>query len=204
MTITTQQLEQIIGTSKDLVINQIINYLNDDLSKYQVNSYLRISHYLAQVIHESGSFTFKKENLNYSADSLVKVFPGYFTADLASQYAHNPEKIANRIYSNRMGNGNEASGDGYKYFGRGFIQITGKWMYQQITNSLKIDFINHPELLENYDNAVLSSLWFWDSHKLNDLADKDDILTITKKINGGVNGLSDRQIWLDKCKAVIK
>lgn len=152
----------------------------------------RINHFLAQIEHESGLKPIS-ENLNYSKKRLLEVFEKYFDEETADIYANNPAKIASRVYSNRMGNGDEVSGEGWKYRGRGFIQITGKYNYEELSRDTKIDFINNPELLLEEANAMISAIWYWNRHNLNELADIDDIEGITKAINGGYNGLSDRR-----------
>ena len=165
--------------------------------RYGLTTKLRIAHFMAQIEHESGLKPIS-ENLNYSASGLIRVFRKYFTDIQAIQYANQPQKIANRVYANRMGNGNESSGEGWKYRGRGFIQITGKINYHQLANDTDLDCLKNPDLLLEEANAMISALWFWNKHGLNKLADKDDLKGITKKINGGYNGLSHRQELLNK------
>jgi putative chitinase len=203
MTITNDQMTKILGNKPQLV-NDVVPNLNISLNKYQINTNLRVSHFLAQILHESAGFLYIKENLNYSADGLLKIFPRYFpTLEIANQYARNPEKIANKVYGSRMGNGNEISGEGFKYSGKGYIQITGKNNYKLITEDLKVDFINNPKLLETPKYALESACWFWNKNNLNAFADLDDIDTITRRINGGTLGLLDRKAWLTKCKTVF-
>ncbi|MGL4384473.1 MAG: glycoside hydrolase family 19 protein [Flavobacterium sp.] len=162
------------------------------LKKYGINTPLRKAHFFGQLWHES-KLTPISENLNYSSEGLAKVFGKYFpTKELANQYAGQPEKIANRVYANRMGNGSEESGDGWKYRGRGFIQITGKSNYTALTTDTGINFIDHPEKMLSESDALLSALWFWKRRNLNKYADLDDCRSITKLINGGVNGYDDR------------
>jgi putative chitinase len=154
----------------------------------------RMAAFLAQLAHESGSFNFTKENLNYSAAGLNKTFKKYFkTLASTNGYARNPEKIANKVYANRMGNGNEASGDGYKYRGRGLIQLTGKDNYQRFATAMKMTIDQVIAYLETPMGAVSSAGWFWDTNKLNIYADKNDFVGLTKRINGGINGLEDRR-----------
>ena len=163
------------------------------LPDYDINTPLRIAHFIAQTAHESGNYVFVQENLNYKAESLLKVFPKYFkTLDEARAYEKRPEKIANKIYGNRMGNGDEASGDGFRYCGRGLIQLTGKENYSWFAASLEIPVEEASEYLETFEGAVQSACWFWEENKLNQWADKKDILTLTKRINGGTIGLDDR------------
>ena len=148
---------------------------------------------MAQTAHESGEYRAIKENLNYRAASLRKVFPKYFPTDeLANAYAQKPEKIANRVYANRMGNGPEESGDGYRYCGRGLIQLTGKSNYQAFADSIEITPEEVSEFLATFEGAVQSACWFWEANNLNQWADKGDIVMLTKRINGGTIGLEDR------------
>jgi putative chitinase len=205
MKITTDQLKKIIGTIyADDKITKLVDALNQTFEKYEINTQLRICHFMAQVIHESGSFKAVSENLNYSADGLMKIFPKYFTLELANAYARKPEMIANHVYCNRMGNGDEKSGEGFKFRGRSYMQITGKSNYLRLKESLQIDIINKPELLEQLPYSMMAAGWYWSSRLLNSYADKDNILAITKAINGGTIGLDDRKLWLTKCKGVIK
>jgi putative chitinase len=163
------------------------------LPDYDINTVQRVSAFLAQTAHESGGYRAIKENLNYQAASLMRVWPKYFpTMDIANQYAHKPEMIANRAYANRMGNGDEASGDGWKFCGRGLIQLTGKQNYQRYAESLQISLDEASEHLTTFEGCVQSAAWFWEANNLNDLADKGDIVTMTKRINGGTLGLQER------------
>ena len=149
-----------------------------------------------QCSHESGGFTALKENLNYRAATLRKIFPKYFPDDnIANQYANRPDKqqaIANRVYANRMGNGPEESGDGFRYCGRGLIQLTGKQNYTWFAASLGIPVEEASEYLQTFEGAAQSACWFWETNKLNQFADAGDIVTLTKRINGGTIGLDDR------------
>lgn len=165
--------------------------------KYKLNTPLRIAHFMAQIEHESGLKPIS-ENLNYSAKRLIEVFPKYFNVEKALLYANKPQLIANKVYANRMGNGSEDSGDGWKYRGRGFIQITGKENYFRLANDTDIDCLKNPDLLLEEPNAMLSALWFWNLKGLNKFADKNDIVGITKRINGGINGLEHRKELLKK------
>lgn len=160
---------------------------------YGIDTPKRLAAFLAQCAHESGNFRFLKENLNYRAESLMKTFPKYFP-DLATAkaYEKNQEKIANRVYANRMGNGDEASGDGFKYCGRGLIQLTGKNNYTLFAASIDTPLDEIPEYLQTFEGAVQSACWFWEMNNLNVEADAGDIKKMTKKINGGYIGLEDR------------
>ena len=166
------------------------------VEKFNVNSALRLSHFLAQCAHESGNFKLVSENLNYSADGLLKIFPKYFKDKAtADAYARKPEKIANRVYASRMGNGDEASGDGYKFRGRGFIQLTGKSNYQAFSDFIKEDCVSNPDLVAT-KYPLTSAAFFFDKNKLWDICDKgatpDVVTLVTKRVNGGTHGLDDR------------
>ena len=160
---------------------------------YDINTPPRVASFLAQCAHESGGFKFLKENLNYKAPSLMKVWPRYFP-DMATaqQYANKQEMIANRAYAGRMGNGPEASGDGWKFCGRGLIQLTGRSNYQAFADSIETPIDEIPHYLQTFEGAVQSACWFWENNKLNQWADKGDMITLTKRINGGTLGLEDR------------
>jgi putative chitinase len=188
--LTKSQLKQMV---KNSYIDHWYDALEQLLDDYEINTPQRVAAFIAQCAHESGNFVFIKENLNYKAASLQKTFGKYFpTADLAAAYANKPEMIANRVYANRMGNGDEASGDGYRYCGRGLIQLTGKDNYTFFAGSLDITVEEAAEYLQTFEGAAQSACWFWESNNLNQWADKGDILTLTKRINGGTIGLEDR------------
>jgi len=205
MNITLDQLLKINGNQNAKECGYYIDALNKALPLYQIDTAIRLSHFLAQVLHESGRLKYKEENLNYSAQALMSVFKKYFPNDeIANQYAKKPEKIANRVYASRMGNGAENSGDGWKYRGRGLIQLTGRDNYRSCGAALKLDLLKDPSLLcQNPEPIIASACWFWTSRSLNELADKDDVLGITKKINGGVNGLDDRKTILAAAKNAL-
>lgn len=189
-----EQLSQIIP--KNPYLDHWFHALNEILPEYEINTPQRVAAFLAQCAHESGGFTALKENLNYKAASLRKVFPKYFPDDAtANHYASMPNKqeaIANRVYANRMGNGDEHSGDGYRYCGRGLIQLTGKDNYTWFAASLEIPVEEAAEYLQTFEGAVQSACWFWETNNLNTQADAGDIKLMTKKINGGYIGLEDR------------
>jgi putative chitinase len=191
MEITREQLQQIIP--RNPYIDQWCSALNQLLPDYGIDTPQRVAAFLAQCAHESGGFVFLKENLNYKWASLRKVFPKYFPTDeLAQAYEKQPEKIANRIYGSRMGNGDEASGDGFRYCGRGLIQLTGKNNYEAFAESIETPVAEIPAYLETFEGAVQSACWFWETNNLNQFADTDDIKTMTRRINGGFIGLEDR------------
>ena len=188
---TKDQLKEMIP--KNPYIDNWYKALSEILPEYEINTPQRVAAFLAQCAHESGGFIFLKENLNYKAASLRKVFPKYFPDDAtAAAYANKPEMIANRVYANRMGNGDEASGDGWRFCGRGLIQLTGKNNYTFFAASLDIPLQEASEYLETFEGAVQSACFFWEQNKLNQWADAGDILTLTKRINGGTIGLEDR------------
>ena len=189
--ITRNQLNSIIPGNQHL--DKWLECLNTILVEYEIDSPERVAAFLAQCAHESAGFTAIKENLNYKAASLRKVFPKYFPTDeLAEQYAHNQEAIANRVYGNRMGNGDEHSGDGYAYCGRGLIQLTGHDNYKAFADSLSSSMEEIVEFLQTFEGCVQSACWFWETNDLNSLADAGDIKAMTKRINGGYIGLEDR------------
>jgi putative chitinase len=164
------------------------------LPEYDINTPRRVAAFIAQCAHESGNFKFLKENLNYKAASLMKVWPRYFpTMEIAQQYAGKQEMIANRAYGGRMGNGPEATGDGWRFCGRGLIQLTGRNNYQAFADSIETNINDIPAYLQTFEGAVQSACWFWENNNLNQWADSGDILTLTKRINGGTLGLADRQ-----------
>lgn len=179
----------------------------DTLKKYmeafEINTPLRITHFLAQIAYESGELSYVEENLNYRASALIKVFPKYFNEATAPLYAGKPQKIANRVYANRMGNGDEKSGDGWKYRGRGFGQITGRDNYRAYAKWCGFDVEKNPDLLAKLPGAIRSTCWLWKQKGCNQLADKDDVTAITKKWNGGTNGLDGRKAYVRAGKKVF-
>jgi putative chitinase len=189
--LTQSQLGQMVPGNPH--IDHWYDALAQCLPEYDINTPPRVAAFVAQCAHESGGFKAIKENLNYRAVTLRKVFPKYFPNDeLANAYAQKPEMIANRVYGGRMGNGDEHSGDGFRYCGRGLIQLTGKQNYQNFADSLEMSVEDVPEYLATFEGAVQSACWFWESNNLNQWADRSDIVTLTKRINGGTIGLEDR------------
>lgn len=178
-----------------------------------INTPLRLAHFLAQAAHESTMFRSTTENLNYSATALGAVFGKYFpTTALRTQYARKPEKIANRVYANRMGNGTEDSGDGWRYRGRGYIQLTGKNNYRKYSNSVYGDerILSNPDSLASPIDAMKSAIWYWETNNLNRWADKDDVLSVSRVVNVGKadttvipHGMEDRRAKLASAKKVI-
>jgi len=193
--VTLDLLKALCPKTKPAVLEGYIEPLNTVAEYYEMTANpARLAGFLAQIAHESGGFNFVKENLNYSKDGLRKIFPKYFPTDeIANEYARKPEKIANRVYANRMSNGDEASGDGYRFCGRGLIQLTGRANYTKFANDLSMSIDDTIAYLETPNGAVVSAGWFWDNNKLNQYCDKGDFITLTKRINGGTIGLQDRQ-----------
>jgi len=195
--------EKLLG----VIPNQVINELDIIFDKYEINTILRISHFLAQCAHESGNFSVKQENLNYSAKRLQEVFGKYFTTHAkALLYERKPVKIASLVYGNRMGNGDEQSIEGYKYRGRGYIQLTGKNNYLLFDKSLnetglEVDIIGNPDLVAT-TYPLISAAWFFNKNNLNEIADlggtKEIITRVTKKVNGGTHGLESRISYFNK------
>lgn len=200
--LTLQKIFIIVPTCKvahdiDLVVKAINEAFPD--------SVLRQAAFIAQCAHESAGFTRKIENLNYSGDRLPVIFPKYFPDPvLARNYHRQPERIANIVYANRMGNGPTESGDGWKFRGRGYIQLTGKDNYTKCGEAIGVDLVAKPEHLEMAKGAVDSAIWYWNSRKLNEYADDGDMTTLTKKINGGTHGLSERLAYYTRALDVLK
>jgi putative chitinase len=188
----SEQLSQILKM-KPIKAEEWIEAINETFEKFDISTPERQACFLGQCAHESGGFTALSENLNYSAASLCRVWPKRFpTATDGQNCERNPQKIANRVYSNRMGNGDEESGDGWKYRGRGLIQLTGHDNYKACGEALGEDLLENPDLVSTPRFAALSAGWFWNKNKLNGYADKNDMEGLTKKINGGTHGLDDR------------
>ena len=191
MPITPEQLSQIIPGNQ--YVDQWCDALNKILPDYEINTSQREAAFLSQCAHESAGFTALQENLNYRAESLMRVWPKHFpTMEIANQYAYHPEQIANRAYANRMGNGDEASGDGWKFRGRGLIQLTGRANYTAFGTTVNMTPDQVIEYVQTFDGAVQTACWFWKTNNLNQYADVNNIKTITQRINGGLNGLDDR------------
>lgn len=185
-------------------LNLYYQPLMDGMAKYGIDTPQRQAMFLANVAHESGAFSATKENMNYSAERLMQIFPTHFdTIEEANEYAHQPEKIANKVYSGRYGNGDEASGDGWKYRGRGLIGTTFKDNYAATGKGIGIDLVTHPEKLEDPVNAVESACWFWKMRGLNAIADVGNITWCTRRINGGAIGLADRKARYEHIKKIF-
>jgi len=185
------RLDKLKGHIPDAVLAQI----PDTAAKFNITNILRLAHFLAQAGHESGGFKTTQENLNYSAKGLKGIFPKYFPGNLAESYARKPEKIANKVYSSRMSNGNEASGDGYKFRGRGYIQLTGRANYTLFDKTVPEDILSNPDLVSG-KYSMMSAAWFFDKNGLWKICDRgaDDLTVsaVTRKVNGGQIGIQDR------------
>jgi putative chitinase len=193
--ITVELLQQICPKTKKQLLERYAEPLNEVAQYYDMfENPKRVAAFLAQLAHESGGFTAVVENLNYSAKGLMTTFKKYFpTEALATQYQRKPEMIANRVYANRMSNGDENSGDGFKFRGRGLIQLTGRANYTKFAQDLGISLEDTVAYLETPAGAVSSAGWFWDNNNLNGFCDRDDFVGLTKRINGGTIGLEDRK-----------
>lgn len=204
--VTLELLKELCPKTKATVLSKYVEPLNKIGEHFDLfENPKRMAAFLAQVAHESGAFNFTKEGLSYSAASLMKVWPKRFpTTAIANQYARKPEKIANKVYANRMGNGDEKSGDGYKFCGRGLIQLTGKDNYSRFAKSIGKTLDETVAYLETPEGAVASAAWFWDANKLNIYADKGDFVGLTKRINGGTIGLADRKHHYDIALKALK
>jgi putative chitinase len=197
MPITTEQLKQLhIGP-------EWLDGLNATFEKFDISTPLRMAAFIGQCAHESGNFKMLTENLNYRAEALQKLWPKRFDAAKAQACARNPKMIATVVYSNRMGNRDEASGDAWRFIGRGCIQLTGSSNYYHAGQALGVDFIMNPELVATPMYAALTAGWFWNTHKLNQYADSRDYKTMCKKVNGGFIGLADREKHINHALAVL-
>lgn len=203
--LTQAQLAEIMPHASEDDIRHFVAALNEELPRFELNSLNRVAHFVAQIAHESGSFKFKSENLNYSAPALRAVFGKYFTSQaMAEQYARQPENIANLVYANRMGNGDVESGDGWRYRGRGLIQLTGKDNYRACGEAVGVDLVSEPDIVaEDPKLSVAAACWYWQKRNINECADRDDVVAVTKKINGGTHGLEDRRVFLNRCKSAL-
>jgi putative chitinase len=176
--------------------------LQETFEKYQINTPKRQACFIGQCMHESGGFKFLRENLNYSAKALMNTWPSRFPdMDVAEKYARQPSKIADKVYSGRMGNTED--GDGAKYIGRGLIQLTGKDNYKAFGEAIGEDLVTNPQLVEEPRYAALSAGWFWNKRGLNTLADAMDVETMTVRINGGKIGIQDRIAKINKALDVL-
>lgn len=192
---------------KDNLRDDVLRNVGGQMARFKVDGFLRISHFMAQVCHESGGFTIGTENMNYTNPfRLMQVWPTRFkTLDLAKQYVGNPQKLANFVYANRMGNGKPETNDGYNFRGRGPMQTTGKESYTKFGKKIFGDdrLLTNPDLLADLQYGIQAAFIEWDEGNCNALADKDDIVSITRKINGGTVGLDSRKKWLAEWKHAL-
>ena len=203
MYVTQEQLQRLYESTHAPIIEAFIDPLNKTLEAFDITTSPRIAMFLAQCGHESAGFMVREENLNYRGDRLAVVFPKYFHDVDVNEYAHNPEKIANRVYADRMGNGPESSGDGYRYRGRGLIQLTGKDNYSRFAHACDMSIEEAVEYMSTPAGAVHSAGWFWDAHKLNDPSDNEDVERVTRIINGGTIGLAQRAELFREAKEIL-
>lgn len=200
-----KRVQRFVGDYASSLDEELLRVLNQVVAHYKIGENpRRFSHFMAQLAHESAHFTAMEENLNYSTQGLMKIFRSKFRDEAeAASYARQPEKIANRVYANRIGNGDEESGDGWRYRGRGFIQLTGRANYRAIGNRLELDLENDPDVVaSNPVIALQVAANYWDSRNLNEVADRDDIFEVTRLINGGHNGIDDRKHLLGVAKSI--
>lgn len=198
--ITEEQFSEIFPRAK----KEFVDIIKVVLPLNEIDTLERVSAFLAQCGHESGNFTVFIENLNYSAEGLLKVFSKYFNTETAKEYARKPEKIANRVYANRMGNGDEQSGDGWRYRGRGLIQLTGKSNYIKYAKYCDIELEDAVKLCETMEGICDSAVFFWNSNNCNKFCDLKDFRGLTKTINGGYNGLDHRIELYELLKNALK
>jgi putative chitinase len=202
--VTVEQLHEMFPQAKKENLEKYCDALNSAFDEFEIDTPKRQAMFLAQVAHESGNFSAVSENLNYKAETLSKVFPKYFRDRDPNDYAKQPEKIANLVYGGRMGNGDEDSGDGYRYRGRGLIQLTGHDNYEACGSELEVNLHETPDYLTTPEGAARSAAWFWFNNDLNAVADDGDILKCTKKINGGTIGLEDRTAHYEHALSILE
>ena len=183
---------------------QWVDALNATFQRFNIDTPVRQASFIGQCGHECGNFKVLEENLNYRAEALMRLWKGRFpTIEIANEYARNPKKIANKVYASRMGNRDESSGDGFRFRGRGCIQLTGHANYFHAGKACGVDFVMEPDLVATPQYAAMTAGWFWDTHKLNQFADVRDFKTMTKKINGGFIGLDDRIKHIEHAMQVL-
>jgi len=196
-----------INTLSKVIPKKVLDQIPGVMEKFSINTPLRLAHFLSQCGHESGGFTLTEENLNYSADGLKRVFPKYFPGNLNESYARKPEKIGSRVYGSRMGNGSEETKEGYKYRGRGYIQLTGKSNYESFGKDIGVDLKTSPDLVAT-QYPLLSAGWFFHKNKINEISDKgssdDVVIKVTKRVNGGTIGIADRLKHFKEYYALLK
>ena len=198
MAVTAEQLAKLhIGA-------EWVSALNETFDRFGISSALQQAAFIGQCGHECGHFKILEENLNYRAETLMKLWPKRFpTKEIADQYARQPRKIANKVYADRMGNRDEASGDGFRFRGRGCIQLTGHANYFHASKALGVDFVANPDLVATPQYAALTAGWFWSTHDCNRLAQASEWTALTKKINGGTIGLQERILHTNQAVSVL-
>lgn len=200
-------MELKIDKLKGVIPQKVLDELPGVIEKFSINTPLRLAHFLAQCHHESNGFTVAVENLNYSQSGLKQTFGKYFTDALLVTYARNPEKIASRVYANRMGNGDENSKEGWLYRGRGYIQLTGKDNYRKFGNAIGVDVLANPDFVAT-DYPLLSAAWFFDNRQICNYCDRGakdmDVEAVTKMVNGGLIGIEDRLAKFKKYWALLR
>jgi putative chitinase len=203
--VTESQLRRLFPTAKDATVKAFAAKSAALFKEYGISEKrLRLEYFLAQIAHETGGLTRSVENLNYTAKRIAEIWPTRFaTQALAEPFANNPEKLANKVYANRMGNGPPESGDGYRYRGRGYIQITGKDGYRQTGPRAGLDLLSKPEKAIETDHALRVACAFWKWKDINPLCDIRNFEEVTRRINGGLIGLDDRLAWLKKVRAAL-
>lgn len=199
--INKESLSECMPQATSDAIDKYTDYIILTAAEFDLYTPERMAAFIAQIGHESGNLKYVVENLNYGVDGLLKTFRKYFNQDNANSYARKPERIANRVYANRLGNKSEESGDGWRYRGRGLIQITGRENYFNCGSELGVDLLDNPSYLESPEGACRSAGWFWKYRNLNSFADREDIKEISFRVNGGFNGLQDR---IDRYKLALK
>lgn len=202
LSVTAQQLAEALNCPSARAAAWV-DALNAAMERFEINTPERVAEFIAQVGHESAAFTRLEENLNYTATGLRATFPSHFTNAEITAYQHWPEAIANRVYAHRMGNGDEAGGDGWAFRGRGLVQLTGRNTYRACGDALGLNLMDHPDLLLLPANAALSAAWFWQSRGCNELADAGDFKSITFRINGGLNGWTERIALFERASAAL-
>lgn len=202
MELTKEMILEEFPHAKPELVDAICNSL-PVLEEYGIDTPLRLAHFLAQCSHESGGFRATEENLNYKAETLTKIFPKYFRDKDVNEYAHQPEKIANLVYGGRMGNGPVESGDGFRYRGRGLIQLTGHDNYKRFADGIEASLEEAIHFLSTPEGCVESAAWFWANNGLNEVADTDDVTKVTKKVNGGTIGLAEREAHTEAFKEML-
>lgn len=202
VSVTKEQLLKIAPNARGTYLDGFQD-VDNVLGQFDINARkLRIAHFLAQILQETGGLTILRENMNYSAARLRAVFPNRVTASEAQALAHRPEQIANKVYGGRADLGNNKPGDGFKFIGRGMLQLTGRDSYTRAGAGVGADLVGDPDLAFDPRFSLKIAAWEWNEKKCNGPADDDNIKLVTRRINGGLNGLSDRQEWLTKTKAV--